>query len=224
MPYRRRRRYRPRRRRRRYKKSNQQFNSNALWVANKAWSLGSRLAKYINTEIKKHDIQYSVAPSATTGSICLLNGISQGDLDSNRNGNSIKSQYLNIKGKINLNASAANTAVRIMLVLDKNPRMVSMSTAELLTPTTNLGFRKIDNLRRFVVLKDFQMTLSNLELKEKYFEFYTKLKFRTIYELGDTAGTIVAIRNNAIYIVLISDEASLTPTVAFSSRYGYVDN
>lgn len=213
-----------------YKKYKKQYkrwqkrHGGALSVALKALSIAKTIQGFVNTEIKKVDITYSVSPSASTGSICLINGIPQGDATDERNGNSVRSKYINIKGKVNLHASAANTSVRVMLVLDKEARLASMTTTQLLLPVTNLGFRNTNNLTRFVVLKDFNMNVSSLERKEKYFSFYKKLSFRPRFEKDDAGGTIASIQNNALYIVLISDEATNAPTVAFQARYGYIDN
>ncbi len=101
----------------------------------KALKIARSIKSIINVEKKFKDTAATLTPNATTGDLLVLNATSQDDTHQGRDGNSIKSLYVNIKGHVTQHGSAATTLLRLILVLDKNPRMVEMTVAQLLDAT-----------------------------------------------------------------------------------------
>ncbi len=200
----------------------------ALTVASKALKTALLVKSLINVEMHKKDISPGGIVIPTSGDIQLLNGIAQGDRNENREGSSVRLKYLQLKGTLSGHASATSTRVRFLLVIDKNPRMLLTTIADILDTSTNLihALRNKDNLHRYHVLRDFITivgTGGNTN-QEKNINFYKKFNKIIKFEDGDTSALITAIRNNALLLVMIGDEATNVPIFTYTSRIGFIDN
>ncbi len=183
----------------------------------------ARLKSLINTEFKSFDQEATVSQS-TTPSVILLNGAVKGDTLSTRDGRVVRLKSLQYSFFFTMNTSATSSHVRLIFFIDKQPSGVAPIVAQLLDTQSVVSFRNLDNRKRFVILKDFVVTLSNVgATKNAYRDHYRDLDMRTIYNDANL-GTIFDIESNALYLIMFSNEATNTPTVERATRVRFIDN
>lgn len=192
--------------------------------ARSAYSMAKKALFFLNPEIKNQDLSATITPDNSAGSFVLLNGISQGDTRSTREGSSIKMISLNMNIKLTINGSASNTVVRIQIVQDKQPNGAIFTIANYFQDTTNLAtsFQNMDYIKRFIRWHDQTVAL-NTDFPERLIKIRKKQIMHTTYNTGN-AGTIADIATNSLYLLVTSDEATNTPTVIYWSRMRWIDN
>ncbi len=205
-----------------YKKRKGQFTYGQ--VLDKVVGDVSRLKGLINTEFKTVDTSSATAVSAS-GTVQLLNATIAGDDFDNRDGRVIRCKSIQYAINIIMEpATAVNTTTRVMLVIDKQPNGVLMTVGELLTSgASNLDFRNLDNRKRFIILSDKIVMQSNTANTLDRLELYKQIDMKTIYD-DSNAGTIADIESNALFLVMISSEATNTPTLQVETRMRFIDN
>ncbi len=215
--------YRSRRPRRRYRKKRGCTPTYGN-MANKVWKDVKYLKSLINTEFKTNDISQGGVNIPSTGTVNTMNGLAQGDDIDDRSGRVVRWKSVQVSGVINLAASTATqSTVRMLLVIDKQPTGVLPTVVQILDLANMTAFRNLDNRKRFVILKDFRVTV-NTDHPEKVFKFYKKLDMKTIYDASN-AGDITDISSNSLHFVFLGDEATNVPTfpsLTFRSRF--IDN
>jgi len=160
---------------------------------------------------------------STTPSIALINASVVGDDFDNRDGRSIRIKSVQIALTVFFNASATQTATRMMVVIDKQPNETLLVIGDLITATNSHAMRNLDQRKRFVILWDRVVTQGDQENAPRHIEFYKKLDMITVYD-DSNAGTIADIETNALYLILFSTEATNTPTVGRTTRVRFIDN
>lgn len=181
----------------------------------------------INTEFKAKDTY--VSPSVTTsGSLTLLNGLAKGDTLSTRTGRSVLFKSLQISIQAVINGSATTSRCRAIVFIDKQVNATTPTIAELLDTSTASALMAMRNLnwrKRFVILKDKSFVLDSDQHPEIIINkfLYKKMGMHTIYDDSD-AGTVADISSNALYIMLVSDEAVNAPGITVQARVRYLDN
>lgn len=220
-----------RRRRRRRGKRSQSSSSGSWFGTGSKLALAALAARmvsrwYLNSERKHVDISTTMAPDSANGGIALLNGLSLGTDNDERIGRSVRFTSVHMKCGISLHASATQTRVRLLLVVDRYPQgVITTPSAIMQTSPVPQAFRAWDVSRRYRIIKDVTRVI-NTDFPETTLNLYVKLP----YQLGKTkfdnssAGDITDIVNGAIYLVGLSDEATNTPTIAYRTRVVYIDN
>lgn len=192
------------------------------WYLRRAIAGYRYLRSMMNVEFKYKDVTASPTVS-NTGTLVLLNGMSKGDTVSTREARSILCKSSEFKTNAYMNASATNTSLRVILFIDKQPSGTAPTIANLLQSNTITSFRHLDFRKRFVILIDRSYSLSVNGKNDVHIEWYKKLRMHTIYDDSD-AGDITDISSNALYLVLISNEPTNTPTVVYNHRLRFIDN
>lgn len=179
-----------------------------------------RLAKFLNVEFKQHNIQTAYTAS-TTGQIAQWTNIAQGDSDSTRDGSSIKIASIFARGYVQIHASATASIVRLILVLDKQTNQAIYASTDLLLTDEVTSPLNIDNGRRFKVLWDKVITLSQ-DKPIVQFKYFKKLPIHIRYD--NSAAAITSLTQSSLSLLRLSNEATNTPTVHIDARLRYVDN
>jgi hypothetical protein len=192
-------------------------------TAGKALSIALGVKKLLNVERKTHDTTHSYTPSSAAGSIALLNGVSQGDTAYSRDGGSVKMLNVNVKGSLNINGSATTTIVRAMLLYKKDNAGTAPTVADILGSgwTIDSHYAK-DNIHRYQVLFDRRYDLDQAAKNQILFNINKPMRLKVRY--SGTGTSTSDIEKNGLYFILVSDEATNTPSVVFKGRVTFIDN
>jgi len=211
-------------RRKRKQKRYRNYNSNFTYgqVLDKVTSDVARLKGLINVEFKSVDTINDLTVTSTN-SIVLINALVVGDDFSNRDGRKVRFKSVEITLNIVQNATPINTFMRIMVVIDKQPNEILLVITDLLTANTMDSHRNLDHRKRFVILRDEVISLSDAERTNMTWNYYKQLDMITIYDNSNT-GDITDITTNAIYLIMTSSEASNGPAVNQAVRMRFIDN
>lgn len=154
-----------------------------------------------------------------------LTSITQGDYISSRTGNSILVKSLAIQGHMYINSSqTTNSRIMLALVQDKqqisdtNPTAADIFSSDS-DPHTLLN---AGTLGRFKILWRKQYTLDSNTAgnNARSIRIYNKLHFHARYN-GTGAQDI---QKNGLYLVMITSESTLYPTISLNTRLSYHDN
>lgn len=172
-------------------------------------------------------------PSTVTGAIVLLNGIAQGTDYNARIGRMgfWKTITMRLKfgpaNEVNYGVPLAQF-VRVLLVVDAQPNGVVMTAAQLLQTPSTQAMANLDNRNRFTILMDKLIKIDPLTSGATptagyrgpaLVKVYKKMSLTTTY--SQTTATIGSIASNALYLVLLGDNAS-TSTATSIACYGSI--
>lgn len=223
---------RPYRRRRRWKR-NQPGNKKVSWY-NRKYSVSQLAAqafrgmKYVkglvNSEMFVLDTAMLQSPT-DSGTITHVTAIGQGDGSGSRTGNSVLAKWLSIRAFAYVHGSATDTAIRLMVVMDKQQQGdTAPGVADVLdtaSATYNyLAFLNPDQKGRFSILHDEIWTMNNVSKKDLIKKVNIKLDKHIRYNGANTTD----IQKNGIYVISISSEATNAPALKIEARLGYHDN
>ena len=153
--------------------------------------------------------------------------VSQGDNDSQRNGDKIKIKNINIRMRCYIQGATASdprvTAFRFMVVQDKAYNTAAAITlANLTTALSVTSQRNVDHLKTLVVLYDKVVTLDIAGPSAKTFVIKPNLKYLK-REIQYTAASPQN-QTGGLYLVIYNDSNStVDPGFEFSSRITYTD-
>ncbi len=198
-----------------------------------AWSLAKRTAyglnevrKLINIEEKELVTTAGSVGFDVNGALVPISRIAQGTNYTERIGNSIKMQRIEVRGRIFKNASASNSVIRILLVRDLDgygsvPAVTDImeTVGSSAAPCTQYDWL---NRKRFSILFDEFLTLSSTGDSGAVFEVHLPHEGHIQY-LGTTAAA-ASDGKGSMYMLFISDETTNTPTYTFSSRIVFTDD
>lgn len=194
-------------------------------LAQKAWKGVKYIKSLVNVEKKHHDVLVDSAISAT-GSITNLVQIAQGDTDQTRSGNSILGQTEYIQFAVNQHASATNTFFRLMVVRD-NQQISDTAPAigDILDSTFSSQYvvAPLNNefgIGRFSVLCDKRFALSANGSTSRIDKIFIPVRKHVRYNGSATSD----IQKGGLYLLLVSNEATNTPTFEAVCRFAFTDN
>lgn len=209
--------YRQQRRRRRRRPQQITYGQ----IGSKIYRDVQHLKALINVEFKHKDTAQSAAIT-TTGSIARISNIGQGDDFEDRQGRSIKVVSLAVNWQAEMSTAATGTLVRFMIVADMSADGVDPTLAEILDTVVVRSHMDLNNSRRFKVLYNKLIALSDNGASNKVFSKFLTLNHHVKYRgTDDTEGS--AAEGN-MYVLRLSDEATNTPTVGFNLRLRFIDN
>lgn len=193
-------------------------------IARKALNMARRVKSMVNVEYKLKDVTASTTTSSA-GAVVHLSPIAPGTDANERDGISVKATKLFVRGDISMNASAATSAMRIILFIDKQfngalPTVAQiLATASVVSPL-NITTTSAD---RFKILSDKVFTLSNNGTQSRIVKMYKRLSNHIRF---DTSGTSppTGCLDGQICMLHISNEATNVPSFVYYSRLRYVDN
>lgn len=219
-----------RRYRRSYKRSaNTSSLSNAINMAHKAFKLASFVASVINPEVKTKDVVVAPGGYGKSPTITQLSNIAEGDGPHDRNGTSIKTKDILIKGSWFIpNGSEATYHVcqtRVLVVVDTQNTGTAPTAADIFDTSASDYMnapRQTDTQigSRFKHLADITQTLSVGGNQLRQFKIYRKLGHHIHYSGAN--GTDELAGN--IWIVYFSSQDTNSPTFECTSRLSYYDN
>lgn len=179
----------------------------------------------INAEKKFVEFTNNGAVS-TTAQIDLLTGVGQGDTQISRNGNSIKAYANSGKYRLSIHASATNTSFRIIIFMDKVSDGTEPTGQELLDLTTLTSLDAHYNVNnagsRFTILHDKRHSLSINGNREITGSYFSRLNHHV--KFTDTTAAQASCSAGHLYSLVISSEATNTPTFILSNVFRYYDN
>ncbi len=191
-----------------------------------SWELAKRAAHqvvkyYVNTEKKFVDTNH-VATISSTASIATLIGLSQGLTAITRIGDQVRFTSVQYRLLLSQHASAVETTVRLMVILDRQPNNAIATIANILESATVTGLREIGTGRRFHVLHDRLFAMSSAGTTRINDKWYRKINIKTEYNADN--GTVADITTNNIFFFLLSDEGTNVPNADIRFRLRYIDN
>lgn len=192
-------------------------------IARAAWRSAKYIRGLVNSEMFHVDQACSLGSNQSA--IFHLTGIAQGDTTAGRTGNSILLKSLAQNGFMYINASQT-TNTRVMLALVVDTQQVSDTTPTIIdifeSGTDPHTLLKVQNLGRFKVLSRKQYTLDSNAAgnNAKSIKRFTKFNFHVRYN-GTGSGDI---QKNGVYLVMITSESSLYPSITINTRINYHDN
>lgn len=169
-----------------------------------------------------------------------LNGVAQGDGESNRDGRKYTIKRVSVHGTVNLvvgddQASAiGGVGVRVMLVHDSQTNGAQLNSEDVVADVANfdyLSFRNLQYEKRFKVLAEKTLTLdyinsqtdgsntASLGGQRKHFSFDKKLNMPVI--CTGTTGTVAAISDNSLHLIAIASTGVICQ-VAYNARIRFV--
>lgn len=191
-------------------------------VARQMWNDIQRVKSMVNVEYKT-SLQVFSNVVTPTGVVQALNILQQGSNDNDRDGDSVRFKSLTVRMNWNQNASALNTRLRWLIVIDKQPNGALATITDILTAASPRACRNTNNMKRFVVLSDEMTTMRvDTETAASHWNWYTTLDMKTTYD--GNAGTIADITTNSLLFVCFSDEVTNSPQVVVDFQSRYIDN
>lgn len=191
----------------------------------KEWELQKvqkSIKKLIPKPERKYNDQADNPPGTivtTTGSVTHLSPLLHGTTDTTRIGDRVTYRSLLFRMFVTPNSTAGINYLRAVIVRDKQANASAPTMAQVFqTASIVLSPLNDDFSERFKVLYDRLFTVDTDATGAQVEKIYRKFKFVTEYD--DTA----AIPNtNSVYLLLLSDQATNGPSVAFWSRLRYTD-
>lgn len=164
------------------------------------------------------DVAAASYAADTTGTVTLLNGVAQGDDNTNRKGRQVAFTSVSIKGFLTpVDGSIATTFCRMIVVWDSAPNGVAPVITDLLTASTSLAHMQLNNRARFKILADEQLTIGTVDTTATTtyalapgchtVNRYIKLpKVVTTYQ--GTGATVASIQQGALWLFTIGNNAA----------------
>lgn len=199
-----------------------------------AWSLAKRTAsglneirKLINIEEKVLDTNQASFAFDTNGTVVPVSLVAQG-LDFNqRVGDSFKMQNIQFRYRVFRATGATTSVVRIMLVRDLDCQGATPTVGSIIengtlgtaqAPTSPLRFL---NRKRFAVLYDNLTVVTSTDIG--FSDSISMAHDGHILFLGTTA-VAASQGKGSLFVLVVSDEAANTPTIAFQTRIVFTDD
>lgn len=175
----------------------------------------------VNSELYKYDIgTTAVAVNNSTGQVIHLSTLGQGDTDATRTGNSVLAKSILVNMDFVRNSSATITFLKCMIVIDTQQVSDTAPTiSEILDQTSTLSPLNNSTVGRFKVLKNYNFSLHDNKpcTSLKFFQkMYHHIRFNGPFSTD--------IQKGGIYLVVLSDQPTNTPTMYYNSRLSYHDN
>ena len=196
------------------------YGAKAGGLAYKAYKGFQYLRGLINVEHQKVDFTVVNGAQSTTPTITHVTAIAVGDAEGSRTGNSILAKYIYLKGSLLLNTSANATKIRFVLLRDKQQIAdTAPSYTDVYEAANTLSFLNKLTVGRFDILwdKNYDLDANNPQaLMDKYIRLNSHVRY------NGTASTDQ--QKGALYCMVISDQATNTPTLSIAARLMYIDN
>jgi len=204
----------------------EKYAGDAYDLASRTWKGLNEIRKFINIEEKFSDVNASQSPDQN-GAVTCLSQLAQGTTMNTRVGNSVRVQRFSLRARVAVSSAVTTfSVVRVAIIRDMEGQGTAPTCADIFeTVGTSAAPRQpFDwlNRKRFAVLYDTFLVVSpdTGSAREVYYEI--DLAKHVLYR-GTTAAA-VSDGEGSIYIVSLSDEATNTPTVSYSSRMTYTDD
>jgi len=192
-----------------------------------AYQLASKVARMVNVEYKFHDDNRIVAVD-NGGIIYNLTDIPTGQTTNDRIGASIKPMRISGRTFVTQNGSAQKTIIRFILFRGKSERRLSFSVDD-----NSLGMAVLDaNAQLVIAPKLFDNKYDTKFLYDKIYHMSNNgnssivlnWDFKLFGHVQYVQGGANDIEDGGLYLLIVSNEGTNTPTVNTSFRISYTDN
>lgn len=188
-------------------------------LAAKAYKAAKYVASVVNVERKFFDVTNTGLSPSTVGSVYPLSQIGVGDTFNTREGNSIKALNEYIQLSAQLNTAAEATFLRCILFMDNENNGSTPAVADVLESVGYLSPINHVNGTRFTILRDCRIILTKTGNAKEY-KIYKKLGSHIKWSGSNGTDT----KEGHLYLLLLSDQATDTPSVNFLARMRFIDN
>lgn len=204
----------------------EKYAGDAYDLASRTWKGLNEIRKFINIEEKYSDLNASQSPDQN-GAVTCLSQLAQGTTMNTRVGNSVRVQRVTVRARVAVNSAVTTfSVVRVAIIRDMEGQGSAPACSDIFeTVGTSAAPRQpFDwlNRKRFALLYDTFLTVAPASGCAREFIFDVELAKHVLYR-GTTAAA-ASDGEGSIYIVSLSDEATNTPTVSYSSRITYTDD
>lgn len=191
-----------------------------------------------------------VAPTGAEGGECdpptvaCLNAMQQGDGPSNRDGNQVLLESVEVKGNITCAAQADQTGgdrapeIFIALVLDKQTNGTQLDSENVYTNPSASAFCATDPLRNLLFRKRFEvlaverfcmpvqtLTYDGTNIEQsgttRSFQFFKKLALKVNFGIGTNA-EIANVVDNSIHVIAYCNSTAIAPTINYNARVRFI--
>jgi hypothetical protein len=190
-------------------------------------------------EPKNLDESNSSAMSTASGTLVLLNAITQGVTGNTRTGRQVQLEHLRLNMLFYSNTAIDQDAYRIIVFIDKESRGAAPVVGDLLTNTTVgvsgavLSSHNFDNVpSRFKILADemivnqptVSISATNAAWNQPYQHRLYHIKLKTVVHYYNTsAGTVADIDSNALFFLIYGVNTSNPGTFVYDARLVFRD-
>lgn len=187
----------------------------------------NEIRKLINIEEKVLDTNQSSFAFDTNGTVVPCSLIVQGLDFNNRIGDSIKMQNIQFRYRVFRGIGATTSVVRIMLVRDLDCQGATPTVGSIIengtlgtaqAPTSPIRFL---NRKRFAVLYDNLTVVTTTDIG--FSDTISMAHEGHILFLGTTAAA-ASQGKGSLFVLVVSDEAANTPSIAFQTRIVFTDD
>lgn len=191
-------------------------------IAKKALDIALSTKKLLNVEYKLIDIVETSQAVGNSGHLISLNHVGQGDTHQLRNGTSVLNKSLIFKYYITPHASATDTYMRIVLLVDNRPNSTIATISEIFSEARITGHLSSVSAGRFRVLSEFLISVNASSSENTIGKLFKELNFHTKYDGSDS--TQNGLMKGQLLLYCISNQATNTPTLHYSTRVRFIDN
>lgn len=187
-------------------------------------------------ELKYNDIATANYVADTTGTVTLLNGISQGSDNTNRIGRVMVMKSVHVRGIVSpVDSSTGNTLARLILVWDSDTDGVAPTVTDILQTANSTSPMNLNNRGRFTVLANEEFFIGGISTTATMsyaqspsgavFDRFVKLPGKGCRTINSgTGATVASIQQGAIWMVTIGDRgANDGGTFSVYSRVRFTD-
>lgn len=176
-------------------------------------------------ELKYCDFKFDAANITTTGTVRFVNfnSLSVGPAEQ-RIGRVIKCIDWEINFLITSTVDVP-TVIRIILAWDRYPDATGTPIpADVLSDLTDatISTKNYDSIPRFQYIKDMHLWTSNA--KREYVESYKCKLDGRLTQFAEYDGDDADIVKNALMVLMVSNEATIPPQIAYNSRVRFADS
>lgn len=191
-------------------------------VAQKALTSVRRLRRQVGPpEIKFFDLD-TASMFTSSGSTTSLCGIAAGDAVNERTGNQIIGKRLLFRALMEINASATDSALRLIIGYDKENVGSNPAVTDVLASSEVTGmYEQKNNKGRFKILYDKVHIVNAAASGLKMIKALIPLKNLKIEYSGTSAANR---RKNSLFLLGIGTEAANYPQLYWNSRLEYLDD
>ena len=185
----------------------------------------NEIRKLINIEEKALDFSQGSFAFDTTGTVVAVSQIVQGLDFNNRVGDSLKMQQIQFRYRVFRGGGATTSIVRVMLIRDLDCQGALPTTANILAnvgsaqaPTSPLNWL---NRKRFAILYDNLTAVTSTDIG--FTDSISMAHEGHILYLG-TAANAASMGKGSLFVLVVSDETTNTPSIAWQTRIVFTDD
>lgn len=178
----------------------------------------------MNAEIKVVDTTVSGSISSS-GSLFLVNGIAQGDGNSNRDGNSVKSKGGSFRWIATQSGSASRSFLRLLVVADTRCNGAAPSVTDVLNSASVYAHPNlVSEPNRYVILHDSVQLMDAASRTACFGEVALPQLTDVHFTYSGTGATVASVSGMSVHVLALSNEPTNTPSLSSEFRILYLDN